>query len=69
MTKRKGHDDVDASERERLLNNWRDERNGAEIGLVDLQFRPREELLSRMHELNAQVYLLADFFSAQKTGK
>ena len=39
-------------------------RNGAEIGVVDLNYQPRAELLIRMRELNAQVYRLADFFAA-----
>ena len=41
-------------------------RNGAGIGCVDLQYRPREELFSRMRVLNTQVYPLADFFAARR---
>ena len=44
-------------------------RNGAEIGVVDLNYQPREELVSRMRELNAQVYPLADFFTARQSAK
>ncbi len=44
-------------------------RNGAEIGVVDLQFQPRQELISRMRELNAQIYPLAEFFAARQPKK
>ncbi len=44
-------------------------RNGAGIGCVDVQFKPREELFALMRELNAQVYPLAEFFAAGQSGK
>ncbi len=43
-------------------------RNGAEIGVVDLRYQPREDLFSRMRELNAQMYPLAEFFAARQAG-
>lgn len=41
-------------------------RDSAQIGTVDVQYRPRVELLKFMSELNAQIYPLADFFSKKK---
>jgi hypothetical protein len=41
-------------------------RDNAQIGLVDVQYRPREEVLKLMAELNAQIYPLAEFYSKKK---
>ena len=41
-------------------------RNGGEIGVVDVQYQPRQPLFSGMRELNAQVYPLAEFFAARR---
>lgn len=38
-------------------------RGGAEIGLVDVQYRPHDEVFRLMRELNAQAYPLAEHFS------
>jgi hypothetical protein len=44
-------------------------RNGAEIGVVDTHYQPRAELFSPMRELNAQLYPLAEHFSARQSAK